>query len=83
MKGEKTGVAKQIKSEELKALLIRCFTHSVNLTVGDAIKTSKVMKNSFETTFEITKLIKKLMKQEGKLKDIKTSIEQKEVSDIF
>ena len=83
MKGEKTGVAKQVKSEEPKALLTHCFTHWLNLAVGDAVKASKVMKNSFETSFEIMKLIKKSPKRDGKLKGIKTAIEQEEVSDVF
>ena len=38
MKGEKTGVAEQIKLEEWKALLTHCFTHSLNLAVDDVIK---------------------------------------------
>ena len=37
IKEEKTGVTKQIKLEETKALLTHCFTHSLNLAVGDAI----------------------------------------------
>ena len=83
MKGEKTGLAKQINLEELKALLTHWFTHSLNFAVGDAIKASKVVNNSFKTTFDITKLIKKSPKRDGKLKDIKTVIEQEKVSDIF
>ena len=83
MKGEKVGVAKQIKSEEMKVLFTHCFIHSLNLAVNDAIKASKVMENSLETTFKIMKLIKKLLKRAGKLKDIKTAIEQEEVSDVF
>ena len=83
MNGEKTGVTKQIKSEEPKALLTYYFIDSFNLAVRDAIKASKVMKNYLETMLEITKLIKKSPKRDGKLKDIKTAIEQEEVSDIF
>ena len=82
MKGKKSGVAKQIKSEEPKALLAHCFTHSLNLTVGDAIKANKVMKNSLETIFEIMKLIKKSPKRDNKLKDIKIAIMQ-EVCGVF
>ena len=78
MKGEKKGVAKQIKDEEPKALLTHCFTHSLNLAVGDAIKASKIMKNALETTHEITKLIKKSPKRDSKLKDIKTAVETEE-----
>ena len=58
--GREEWCGQQIKSLEPKALLTYCFTHSLNLAVGDAIKASKVMKNSLETTYEITKLIKKL-----------------------
>ena len=75
MKGEKAGVAAQIKKVQPKALLTHCFTHSLNLAVGDAIKESKVMKNSLETTFEITKLIKKSPKRDSKLQKIKSAIE--------
>ena len=62
IKGEKMGVAKQIKSGEPKVLLTHCFTHSLNLAIVNAIKASKVMKNSLETTLEITKLIQKSLK---------------------
>ena len=63
MKGHKYGVAKQIKEIENKALFTHCYTHSLNLAVGDAIKNSKVMKDALKTTFEITKLIKKSPKR--------------------
>ena len=35
MKGERNGVARQIKDEEKRAIYIHCFTHSLNLAVGD------------------------------------------------
>jgi len=50
MKGKKSGVAKQIKNIEEKALFTHCYTHSLNLAVGDAIKNNKVMKDALETT---------------------------------
>ena len=46
MKVEKTGLAKQIKREEPKVLLSHGFTHLLNLADCDAIKASKVIKNS-------------------------------------
>ena len=64
-------------------MLTQCFTHLLNLAVGDAINGSKVRKNSLETMSQIRKLTKKSWKQDGKFKDIKTTIEQEEVSDIF
>ena len=62
MKGEKIGVAKQIKSEEPKVLVTHCFPHSLKLAVGNAINASKLMQNSLETTLKIKKLMKKLLK---------------------
>ena len=59
------------------------FTDSLNLAFGDAIMTTKVMKNSLEITLEITKLIKKSQKRNGKLKDNKNAIHQQEVSEVF
>lgn len=52
-------------------MFTHCYTHFLNLVVGDAIKNSKVMKDGFETTFEITKLIKKSPKRDTKLDAIK------------
>ena len=75
MAGEKSGVAKQIKEEESRALFTHCYTHSLNLAVGDAIKNSKLMKDALETTHEITKLIKKSPKRDAKLQSLKTQSE--------
>lgn len=71
MKGEKNGVAKQIKEVEKKALYTHCYTHSLNLAVGDSVKGSKIMKEALEITHEITKLIKKSPKRDSKLENIK------------
>jgi len=71
MKGKKAGVAKQIKDIESKALFTHCFTHFLNLAVGDVIKSSKVMKDALETSHEITKLIKKSPKRDAKLDVLK------------
>ena len=75
MAGEKSGVAKQIKEEESRALFTHCYTHSLNLAVGDAIKNSKLMKDTLETTHKITKLIKKSPKRDAKLQSLKTQSE--------
>ena len=72
MAGEKSGVAKQIKEQESRALFTHCYTRSLNLAVGDAIKSSKLMKDALETTHEITKLVKKSPKRDAKLESLKT-----------
>ena len=72
MAGEKSGVAKQIKEEESRAPFTHCYTHLLNIAVGDAIKNSKLMKDALETTHEIKKLIKKSPKRDAKLQSWKT-----------
>lgn len=47
-----------------KALFTHCYTYSLNLAVGDAIKNSEIMKEALETTYVITKLIKKSPRRE-------------------
>ena len=81
MKGEKNGVAKRIKDIEKKALFTHCYTHSLNLAVGDAIKGSKIMKEALETTHEITKLIKKSPKRDAKLESLKKEMDVTDDSD--
>ncbi len=59
MSGKNAGVVAKVLKEEPKALYTRCYGHSSSLACGDAIKRSKIMKESLDTTHEITKLIKK------------------------
>ena len=81
MKGEKKGVAKRIKDIEKKALFTHCYTHSLNLAVGDAIKFSNIIKEALDTTHEITKLIKKSPKRDAKLESLKTEMEVADETD--
>ena len=78
MKCQKAGVAKQINVIEEKAFFTHCYTHALNLAVGDAIKNSKIMKEALETTHKITKLIKNTPRRDAKLDAIK--IEAKIIS---
>lgn len=50
MSGSKTGVAKQIRDLEPRALFTHCYGHVLNLAASDTIKKSKVMKDALETT---------------------------------
>ena len=59
MSGHRSGVATKLLDEEPKAIYTHCYGHSLNLACGDTIKKSKIMKDSLDTTYEITKLIKK------------------------
>ncbi len=58
MKGEKSGVATQLLNDEPRAVYIHCYGHALNLAVGDTVKGCKVLKDTLETTFEVSKLVK-------------------------
>ena len=58
MAGGKGGVSKQIMDKEKRAFFSHCYGHSLNLAASDAIKKCKVMADTLDTTFEISKLIK-------------------------
>ncbi len=58
MSGVRSGVAKQLRDAEPRALFMHCHGHALNLAAGDAIKQSKVMKDALDTTFEVSKLVK-------------------------
>ena len=58
MAGVKSGVAARLSREKPRAVYTHCYGHALSLACSDAIKQCKVMKDSLETTHEITKLIK-------------------------
>ena len=55
--GEKSGLSTQIKAEKPNAILIHCYEHSVQLTIGDMIKETQNMKDALDTSSEISKLL--------------------------
>ena len=70
MKGLKNGVVVKIKKEEQRALYSHCHVHSLNLAVGDTMKSSKVLQDTIDTTFELTKLIKVSPKRDAVLRNL-------------
>ena len=58
MSGPRSGVAKQIRDLESRAVYTHCYGHSLNLACMDTIKSSKVMQEALDITAEITKLVK-------------------------
>ena len=58
MAGSKSGVTTQIRSEEPRAVFTHCYGHALSLAFGDAIKHCKILRDTLETTHEITKLVK-------------------------
>ena len=83
MKGQKAGVAKPIKDIEQKALFTYCYTQAFNLAVGDAIKSSEIVKEALETTHEFTRLIKKSPKRDAKLDVIKNEAKIISISEEY
>ena len=58
MAGARNGVATQILHEEPRATFTHCYGHALNLAAGDTVKKNKVLRNTLDTTLEISKLIK-------------------------
>lgn len=74
MRGHKNGVVVQIKEEENRTLYTHCYTHSLNLAVGDTMRNSDILKHTLDNTFELTKLVKNSAKRDAKLSEIKKTI---------
>ena len=58
MSGPRSGVVKQIRDLESRAVYTHCYGHSLNLACMDTIKSSKVMQEALDITAEVTKLVK-------------------------
>ena len=74
MSGSKCGVAVQIQAKESRAVLTHCYGHALNLAVGDTIKQSKLCRDSMDTAFEISKLIRFSPKQNAAFDCIKVEV---------
>lgn len=71
MSGKKSGVAVRMQAVEPRAVYTHCYGHAPNLACGDAIKNCKLMKDSLDTTHEITKLVKKSPHRDAIFKRLK------------
>ena len=60
--------------KETQAVFTHCYGHTLNLPVGDAVKSSKIMKSSLETVHEISKLIKKSPKRNALFEKLKQEL---------
>ena len=69
MKGPRSGVAKQLLDDEPRAIYNHCYGHSLNLAMGDTVKGYKIMKDSLDLIFEVSKLVKFSDVHFEKLKD--------------
>ncbi len=74
MSGSRSGVAIQLSQLEPKALYTHCYGHSLNLAIQDTLKGLKIMRDTLDTVYEITKLIKKSPKREAIFKKIQDDV---------
>ena len=73
MNGARKGVAKLIDQEESCVIYMHCYGHALNLAVCNCMKSSKICKDSQDTAFEITKLIKFSPKRNAAFDQIRVS----------
>lgn len=71
MSGEKSGFVAKLSAVEPRAACTLCFGHALNLACADTIRQSKVMQDALDTTYEITRLIKKSPHHDAILKCLK------------
>ena len=74
MSGSKRGVAAQIQAKGSRAVLTHCYGYALNLAVGDTIKQSKLCRDSMDTAFEISKLIRFSPKRNAAFDHIKVEV---------
>ncbi|XP_041374138.1 zinc finger MYM-type protein 1-like [Gigantopelta aegis] len=74
MSGAKKGVAVNISSRESRAVYTHCYGHALNLAVSDSVKGSKVMRDSLDSVYEMSKLIKYSQRRDTKLEELKTEM---------
>ena len=61
--GRRKGVAKQILTEEPRALHTHCYGHALNFACQDMIRDVKHVKDALDVTFQLSKLLKYSAKQ--------------------
>ena len=71
MAGTRGRVAAKMQEIESRAVFTHCYGHALNLSVGDTIKQSHIMKDCLDTCYEFVKLIKFSPKREAMLQQLK------------
>ncbi len=74
MSGCRSGIAKQITDIESRAIYTHCYGHSLNLAVGDTVKTIKPLQDIMDIAYEISGLIKLSPKRDNKFDFIKKEL---------
>ena len=74
MTGVRNGVTAIIKRDNPKCLLTHCYCHTLNLAVGDTVKSVPLLKETLEDAYELTKLVKYSPKRQAALKNIQEEL---------
>ena len=75
MMGHRSGVVKQIREIQLKALETNCHSHALSLSVKDMTNQSKLLSDVISTVGKKTVLVKYSLKREELLWSIQSNIE--------
>ena len=74
MSGVRRGVATQFLTEEPRALYNHCYGHALNLAIGDTIKQVKLLRDTLDTCFEMSKLLKFSPKRDAAFETLKSQL---------
>ena len=74
MRGSKSGVATQLLREESRAIYMHCYGHALNLAVGDTVKQCKLLRDTLDVRFEVSKLVKFSPKRDTQFEKIKAEL---------
>ena len=74
MAGVRNGVATQISREEPSALFSHCYGHALNLAASDTVKQNKILRDTLDTAFEISKLLKFSPRRDAQFTKLKDEI---------
>ena len=74
MCGVRNGASTQIRADEPRAIFVHCYGHALNLAAADTVKHNKIWRDTLDTTFEKSKLLKYLPRRQGIFQKIKAEI---------
>ncbi len=59
---------------EPSSIFIQCYVHALNLAAGETIKNNRILRDTLDTTFEISKLIKFSPRRDAIFQNLKAEI---------
>lgn len=80
MKGKRNGLKTLILEDNKKASYIHCYAHSLQLSIQDATKCSRVFSDAIDVCSEVANLIRSSPKRLASLKTIKQQIQEPSIN---